>query len=159
MSGDVLETRTYLCTGCPLGCRLEVDARDGDIVEVRGFACRRGERYAEQEHRDPRRPLATSVAITGALLPRLPVRTREPIPKPLVRDAVRALRAVVVAAPMSRGDVVVADLLGTGIDVIATRSMEVVARRTTPHRSQPRRPGRHPGESDGLDAADSERHG
>ena len=128
MSDRTVETATYLCTGCPLGCRLEVDAIDRDIVEVRGFACRQGERYAKQEHRDPRRPLATTVAITGALTPRLPVRTREPIPKHLVAEAARSLRDVAVTAPARRGDLVVADLLGTGVDVIATRTLTAVRR-------------------------------
>ena len=49
----------YLCIGCPLGCRLEVEAEEGTVVEVRGFSCKRGKEYAEREHTDPRRLVST----------------------------------------------------------------------------------------------------
>ena len=54
MTADDIATYSYLCIGCPLGCRLELDEdADGTIVEIRGSSCRRGDRYAEQEHTDP----------------------------------------------------------------------------------------------------------
>jgi CxxC motif-containing protein len=120
---DLPATHVYLCTGCPLGCRLEVDALDGDVVEVRGFGCKRGERYGRQEHVDPRRPLSTTVWIDGAAIRRAPVRTSEPIPKAQVVEVARALRGLRVRAPVRRGDVVVADVCGTGADVIVTRDL------------------------------------
>ena len=114
----------YLCIGCPLGCRLEVEEdAEGHIVEVRGAGCRRGDRYAEQEHFDPRRAVTTTVAISGARWPRLPVRTAGEVPKDLVRGAVDALGEIRVEAPVRMGDVVVEDLLGTGVAVVATRDM------------------------------------
>lgn len=117
-------THGYLCTGCPLGCRLEVDeGADGDIVEIRGFGCRKGERYAVQEHTDPRRLVTTTVAVGGARWPRLPVRTVEAVPKGLVREVCRALAGVRLRAPVALGDLVLADVCGTGIDVVATRAM------------------------------------
>lgn len=123
-SGPDLATRSYLCIGCPLGCRLEVDESPvGDIVEVRGFACRKGREYAIQEHDDPRRLVTTTVAVDGARWPRLPVRTVDPVPKDRVRDVCRALADVRMSAPVHIGDVVVADVLGTGTNVVATRDL------------------------------------
>lgn len=117
-------TYTYLCIGCPFGCRLELDeSADGEILEVRGFHCRRGDEFARQEHTDPRRVLTTTVAIDGARWPRLPVKTAGTIPKALVIEACRELRRVRVPAPVAVGEVIVADIAGTGIDVVATRSM------------------------------------
>ena len=117
-------TTTYLCIGCPLGCRLEVDEDEaGDVIEVRGAACKRGDRYGRLEHTDPRRMLTTTGAIDHARWPRLPVKTAEPIPKDRVLEAARALAGVKVAAPVALGDVVLADVVGTGIDVVATRDM------------------------------------
>ena len=59
-----MNTATYLCIGCPLGCRLEVDEdEEGQIVEIRGFSCKRGKVYAEQEHTAPRRMVTTTVDI------------------------------------------------------------------------------------------------
>jgi CxxC motif-containing protein len=121
---------TYLCTRCPLGCRLEVDVVDDDIVEIRGFECAKGKRYAKEEHTDPRRPLSTTVAVSGGHLPRLPVRTAEPVPKQAVLDVVRSLRQVTVQAPVTRNQVIVTDVAGTGIEIIATRAMATAA--TTP---------------------------
>jgi CxxC motif-containing protein len=119
----VAETSVYLCTGCPLGCRLEVDAVGDEVLEVRGFSCRRGERYGRQEHVDPRRPLSTTVWIEGAAIRRVPVRTAEAIPRDRVLPAALALRGVRVRAPVHRGQVVVADVAGTGVDVIVTRDL------------------------------------
>lgn len=119
-----LATRSYLCIGCPLGCRLEVDeSPSGDIVEVRGFSCRLGKEYAIQEHTDPRRLVTTTVAVDGALWPRLPVRTVGPVPKNRVRDVCRVLAEVHLQAPVHIGDVILADVLGTGTDVVATRDL------------------------------------
>ena len=118
--GEV-ETFTYLCIGCPLGCRLELDEDEaGQVVEVRGSSCRRGDRHALQEHTDPRRMVTTTVAIEGARLPRVPVKTDGEIPRDLVLEACRALDEVRVVAPVHIGDVLVADLLGTGCAVVAT---------------------------------------
>ncbi|MCU0270229.1 MAG: DUF1667 domain-containing protein [Acidimicrobiales bacterium] len=123
------ETFSYLCIGCPLGCRLEVDADPaGDVVEVRGFSCRKGKTYAVQEHTDPRRLVTTTVAIDGARWPRLPVRTTGEVPKALVTEVCRALRGVRVSAPVRLGQVIVADVLGTGRDVIATCDAPAAAR-------------------------------
>ncbi len=132
-SDSDVSTHVYLCTGCPLGCRLEVDATEEDVVEVRGFNCRKGERYGEQEHLDPRRPLSTTIWIEGATIRRVPVRTAEPIPRDQVRAVAEALRGLRVTAPVRRGDVVVADILGTGIDVIVTRDLPAVS----PHNQLP----------------------
>ncbi len=98
----------YLCVGCPLGCRLEVEEDERDtIVEVRGWSCKKGERYGRQEHTDPRRMVTTTVGIEGASLARLPVKTNRPVPKEQVREVCRLLRALHVAAP----DVLPCDLL------------------------------------------------
>lgn len=127
-SEDHRSTHAYLCTGCPLGRRLEVDAVNDDVVEVRGFSCRRGERYGRQEFLDPRRPLSTTVWIDGAAIRRVPVRTAEPIPRDQLRAVVAALRGLTIAAPARRGEVVVADILGSGVDVIVTRDLPSLSR-------------------------------
>lgn len=122
-----METTTYLCIGCPLGCRLEVDEDEtGDIVEIRGYSCKRGKTYAEQEHVAPQRMVTTTVEIAGGRLARLPVKSSAPVPKDLVVDICRALRRVHVLAPIQMGDVIATNVLNTGADVIATRDMPVL---------------------------------
>lgn len=119
-----ITTANYLCIGCPLGCRLEVDEDEsGDIVEVRGFSCKKGEKYAAQEHVAPERMVTTTVGVSAGLYPRLPVKTTMPVPKGLVMDVCRALRMVCVESPVHVGDVIVPNILETGVDVVATRAM------------------------------------
>jgi len=113
----------YLCIGCPLGCRLEVEDDGSDKVQVRGYQCRRGKEFAEREHTDPRRMVTTTVRVQGGDAPRLPVKTREPIPKHSVLALCRELHAITVQAPVQLGDVILADALGLGVDVVATRSV------------------------------------
>lgn len=114
----------YLCIGCPLGCRLEVEQDASDaIVEVRGWSCKKGERYGRQEHTDPRRMVTTTVRIAGAGLARLPVKTSQAVPKAKVREVCRLLRSLTVNGPVSLGDVVMADVAGSGADVVATRDL------------------------------------
>jgi CxxC motif-containing protein len=114
---------TYLCIGCPLGCRLEVEEEEGAIVEVRGFACKRGKEYAEQEHIDPRRMVTTTVRVVNGLWARLPVRTTITVPKDRVRAVCQALGQVMVSAPVKMGDIVVSNVLDTGADIVASRDM------------------------------------
>lgn len=120
---ETRETTEYLCIGCPLGCRLEVDAEDHEVVEVRGFACKRGKEFALQEHADPRRFVTTTVRVEGGVWPRLPVKTAGSVPKAKVADLCRELHRVRLQAPVRLGDVVLADAVGTGVDVVATRDL------------------------------------
>lgn len=116
---------TYLCIGCPLGCRLEVQEEAGSIVEIRGFSCKRGKEYAEQEHTDPRRMVTTTVRVLNGLWPRLPVKTAEPVAKDDVQAVCAYLRSVTVRAPINVGDVIVKDVLQSGIDIVACRNMPI----------------------------------
>ncbi|HRA66064.1 MAG: DUF1667 domain-containing protein [Caldilinea sp.] len=121
-------TEHYLCIGCPMGCRLEVDEdiESHAIVEVRGFSCRRGREYALQEHTDPRRIVTTTVAIDQARWRRLPVRSEIAAPKDKGIAICRALRSVRVSAPVAMGDIIVSDILGTGVNIIAARDMRKI---------------------------------
>lgn len=122
MSGQPRRTE-YLCIGCPLGCRLEVVEDETGQVEVRGNSCKRGLEFARQEHRDPRRMVATTVRVVGGRWARLPVKTVEAVPKAEVVALCRTLHALTLTAPIAMGTVVLTDALGTGIDVVATRDM------------------------------------
>lgn len=119
-----VETTQYLCIGCPLGCRLEVDEDTaGDIVEIRGFSCRKGKTFAEREHTDPRRMITTTVGVEGGLWARLPVHATDEMPKDQMWDVIEVLRSVSVSAPVQMGDVVVSGILGSEVDVVASRDM------------------------------------
>lgn len=131
MSTNVTETLQFNCTTCPSEClltaKVERDA-NGAVVEVRsvtGNSCPRGDTFAHQELTCPMRVLTTTVAVSGSDEALLPVRTSEAIPLALHAQAMDLLRGVVVEAPIRMGDVVLEDLLGTSIDLVA--SMDINA--------------------------------
>ena len=76
---------------------------------------------------DPRRMVATTVKIQGSLHPLLPVYTAKPFPKPRIRELLTALQQVELSAPVTMGEVVLKDALGTGIDILASREMKAAA--------------------------------
>lgn len=120
---------TFSCTTCPSECSLSVTAdRDGSdepcVLSVTGNRCARGEAFARQEIVRPVRVLTTTVLVNGGDERLLPVRTAAPIPRDLSVEAMRSLRSVVVDAPMRMGDTVLADVLGTGVDVIASMDID-----------------------------------
>jgi len=113
-----------ICTLCPLGCHLQVEHDGRKITSVRGNECKRGLRYADKEVFHPERTVTTTVAIQGAPLPLLPVKTDAPVPRDRCGEIVRRAGAVVVEAPVAAGDVVLADVLGLGCNLVATRTVE-----------------------------------
>lgn len=117
------EVREFICISCPIGCQLSVDVCDGKPVRVKGNQCKRGIAYAESEILNPKRILTTTVRIRGGVVSQLPVRTKEPIPKDLMARAMELLSRHEVDAPVSLGEVLIPNLLGTGVDVIASRTV------------------------------------
>ena len=111
----------FTCVVCPWGCQLKAQ---GD--KISGYSCTRGLKYAQREQTDPRRSISGSVRIIGAVNNVLPVKTSEPIPKDLLLDAARLLHTVTVHPPVRTGDVIIPNILGTGIDFVASLSMEKV---------------------------------
>ena len=109
------------CVQCPMGCPLGVTLADGEVVSVRGNTCPRGRVYGEHEATHPERVVTSLVDVAGDYHP-VSVKTAAPVPRELVADVLAAIRATVVRPPVAAGDVVVADVCGTGVDVVATKS-------------------------------------
>ncbi len=124
------EPRRMVCILCPRGCALEVElavpsatSPGSEAPLVRGNACKRGEAYGRAEVLDPRRSLTSTVRTRGQARRRLPVRTSAPIPLGLLVKAVASLDSLEVEGPVRCGDVIVADFLGLGVDLVATDSL------------------------------------
>ena len=130
MSKNLTETLQLNCTTCPSECLLTVEVErnaDGSIAAVRsvtGNSCPRGDKFAHQELTCPMRVLTTTVAVSGGDEALLPVRTAEAIPLELHAQAMALIRGLVVNAPIHMGDVVLEDLLDTGIDLIASMDID-----------------------------------
>lgn len=107
-----------ICINCPMGCPLTVEEINGEIV-VKGHTCLRGKKYGEQEYVNPMR-VVTSVVLseTGTAQP---VKTSGPIPKDKIFDVVKEISKVTASKTTKIGDVIIPNILGLGVDVIATR--------------------------------------
>ncbi|WP_405379253.1 DUF1667 domain-containing protein [Phascolarctobacterium sp.] len=120
-----VETRVMNCIMCPMGCELTVTIEDGKVTNVTGNTCPRGPKYANDEVTAPKRMLTSTVAIEGGVLPLLPVVSATVLPKERVMDCARFLRSVKINAPVKAGDVVVENILGLGVNIVASRNMEL----------------------------------
>ena len=111
------------CISCPMGCPLIVTMEDGAVASVTGNTCPRGDAYARKEVTAPTRIVTSTVRVTGGTLPAVSCKTRSDIPKEKIFDVVRALKSVVVPAPVHIGQVLLPDAAGTGVDIIATKNI------------------------------------
>ena len=134
--------RTFTCIMCPRGCDLEAvvepakgqdnRGREGSqecglqILQITGNACPKGEQYVRQEIENPMRNIATSILVEGGELPLASVRLTGPVPKGRIFDVMKEIRQVRRPAPVTEGQVVIPDVLGLGVDVIVTKTVESV---------------------------------
>ena len=118
-----MNIRELTCIGCPMGCQLRATLEDGVVTAVTGNTCPRGDAYARKECVAPARTVTGTVRGSGGALPVVSVRTAGEVPKEKVLDVARALCRVQLTAPVQAGDVVIPNVLGTGVDVVATRSV------------------------------------
>ena len=112
--------RTIICTVCPMGCSMTVKTDGDDIVSVEGNECPRGKDFARDEYTCPTRTLTSSVLISGSKEPLLPVRTEKPVPKAKFDECMKDIKSVKVEPPVKMHQVIIHDLAGTGVDLIAT---------------------------------------
>ena len=118
-----MERRELICIGCPMGCPLTVELENGEIQTITGYTCRKGEIYARKEVTNPTRIVTSTGRVEGGRADMVSVKTREDIPKDKIFQCVKALKGVTVKAPIRIGDVVVADVAGTGVDIVATKEV------------------------------------
>ena len=118
-----METRNLICIGCPMGCPLTVTMENGEVKDVTGNTCKRGDDYARKEVTNPTRIVTSSVIVEGGTIAAVSVKTKSDIPKGKIFDIIEALKVVDVPAPVHIGDVVLADVCGTGVNVIATKDI------------------------------------
>ncbi len=111
--------KKMICINCPKGCELEADILPSGEVRVTGHTCPRGEEYGRAEAVNPTRMVTGLVRVAGMRKP-LPVKTRAPVPKAKIPDVLFALSQTTVQLPVAIGDVVIPDVAGTGVDIVAT---------------------------------------
>jgi CxxC motif-containing protein len=119
--------KEIICVICPNSCRLSV-WRDSstDEVQVTGYQCPRGKDYGIAEYTNPVRMLITTMQVEGGVLPVIPVRSTEAIPKAKIFEAIKIVNEATCEAPIKMGQILIKDIANTGIDVIASRDLPVM---------------------------------
>ena len=121
-----MSTRELTCIGCPMGCALVVELDGKKVISVKGNTCKIGENYGKKECTNPTRVVTSSVLVTGGESEILSVKTEKDIPKEMIYECIAALKNVVVKAPIHIGDVILENVLNTGVNIIATKDIKVV---------------------------------
>ena len=116
-------TRNLTCIVCPMGCQLSVELDEcNNVLSVKGYTCKRGEAYAHTECTAPRRTITTTVAVRGGGV--VPVKTDNTVPKELIFDCMNVINRTMVEPDGLLGDVVIENILDTGVNVILTRNVK-----------------------------------
>lgn len=119
-----MEIKNLTCINCPVGCSLKVEMDGENVICVSGNTCRRGEIYARKEVTNPTRIVTSTVKVVNGTSGTVSVKTKEDIPKEKIFACVQALRGIEVQAPVHIGDVILENVAGTGVDIVATRNVE-----------------------------------
>lgn len=116
--------KRMICISCPKGCELILEVNNEKLTSVKGNDCKRGEMFARSEVENPTRVLTSVVTIRKAKSKLLPVISAEPLPKQKIEEAIKEMRNIVVDAPVREGEIIKDDLAGTGIKLLAARSLK-----------------------------------
>jgi len=116
-----MATREMICIVCPVGCHLSVDEA---TLEVTGNRCPRGEKYGKKELTNPTRMLTSTVKTNAKIQRRISIKTSDEIPKGKIFAIMDVLNDIEAKVPVKAGDVLLKNVLDTGVDIIATTSLE-----------------------------------
>lgn len=121
-----LEKKNITCITCPLGCKLDIvlDKRTGDIISNKGWQCKKGIKFAEEEIKNPVRLLTTTISICSEKNSRLPVRSLSAVPKDMLESLVNEVKKIKISAPVLRGQVLAENLLGCKVKIISSATVE-----------------------------------
>ena len=116
------------CISCPLGCPLKVETdSSGKVLKVTGNTCKRGEEYGKKEVTNPTRTVTSTVRLLGGTAPVVSVRTQTDITKEKIFQCMEEIRKAAAEAPVRIGDVILENVAGTGVSVVATANAERIA--------------------------------
>jgi len=120
----VIREEMIICVGCPLGCEIKLTLNDkNEVAEVDGNKCKEGKQYALEEFKNPVRTLTATVLTQDSSQPLLPVRTTKPILKTLLTQSMTVIAGARAKPPIKMGDVIVPNLLNTGVDLVASSDL------------------------------------
>jgi len=114
-----------ICIVCPNGCEMEVTELSTTKVDISGYKCEKGKEYAHQEIINPARTVTTTIKVKNGFIKRLPIRSESPIPKDIILEIMEKIKAFEIEAPVQSGDIIIENILNTGINIIASKSVDM----------------------------------
>ncbi len=118
-----MEKRELICIGCPMGCPLTVTMDQGNVTDVAGNTCPKGKAYAEKEVTNPTRIVTSTVRVEDGERMYTSVKTKEDIPKEKIFDCMKEINGIVAKAPVKIGDILLDNVAGTKVAVVATKAV------------------------------------
>ncbi len=118
------EVKKFICIRCPRGCEVITTIDGYTINEIKGNVCKMGITYVEDEVKDPRRIITTTVKVKNGKFPLAPIWTKEPIPKDFVFELMNELRKVELNAPVNIEQIVLKNFHNTGVDIVISGKVE-----------------------------------
>jgi len=112
--------KEMICICCPRGCHLSID----DDLKVTGNLCPKGEAYARAEVTNPVRIVTSTVRVKNRIDTVVSVKTVPAAPKGRMFEIIDEINKVGVNAPIKIGDVVIKNVLGLSVDIVATKNIE-----------------------------------
>lgn len=116
--------RDLVCIVCPNGCLLKVAMQDGKVT-VTGAKCKKGIAFGTRELTCPKRTVTSTVATAFDNFPLLPVKTNGEIPKDKIGGIMNAINAVYITSPVKLGDVIIENVLDTGVNIVSTITIPI----------------------------------
>jgi CxxC motif-containing protein len=120
-----MEERNLTCINCPMGCSLTVTLENGEVTSVTGNTCKRGEIYGKKEVTNPTRIVTSSVRVKNGDIPMVSCKTENDIPKGKIFEITKAITNLEVEAPVSIGDVILENVCDTGVNIVATKNINL----------------------------------
>lgn len=114
-----------ICIGCPVGCLITVKRKEDGSLDITGNTCQKGEAYARSEMTAPVRTITSIIRVQGGEGRVIPVKTAQEIPKGKIAACMEEIRCAAARAPIKVGDILIENVAGTGISVIATGNMNI----------------------------------
>lgn len=121
-----MKNKEFVCIRCPLGCNVSVEMEGEEIKTITGNTCPRGADYVTKELTDPRRIVTSLVKVKDGERPVVSVKTAADIPKDKIMNCIKELKQIEVPAPVQIGDVILENVCGTGINIVATANVSLI---------------------------------
>ena len=119
--------KDIICIGCPMGCPVKVELEDNTIVAITGNTCAKGKTYAQKECTNPSRIVTSTVPVENGDCRVISVKTASEIPKEKISECINELRGLRLQKSVKEGDILLKNVAGTGVNIIATKSVQIKA--------------------------------